>query len=118
MFCGQSITEKLKGYIGISVTKDSWQLLGLVTKNICSYTSLMTNEEKISQVVDDLPTTDDRRRMMAFEDLQALTGLEEADLVIALNKLHDRGLLFNGYIDEETGEVVTDDIGFLYKLAQ
>ncbi|EHN59342.1 hypothetical protein OKIT_1259 [Oenococcus kitaharae DSM 17330] len=54
---------------------------------------------------------------MDFEDLQALTDLDEADLVVALNHLHDRGLLFNGYIDEETGEVVTDDIGYLYKLA-
>ncbi|MHA5099205.1 hypothetical protein [Oenococcus oeni] len=55
---------------------------------------------------------------MDFEDLPALTDLEEADLVIALNKLHDRDIWFNGYIDEETGEVVTTGIGLLCKLVK
>ncbi|WP_439424767.1 hypothetical protein ACKP2L_04995 [Oenococcus alcoholitolerans] len=76
----------------------------------------MTNEQLIIQVAFDLPSTDYRLKIMSFEDLQALTGLDEADLVTALNDLRGRGLLFNGYIDDETGEVVTSIIGNLYKL--
>ncbi|QAS70274.1 hypothetical protein DLJ48_06945 [Oenococcus sicerae] len=64
-----------------------------------------TTEQIIIQAVRDLPATDYRLKMMPFDDLQALTDLNEADLVTGLNNLYDCGLLFNGYIDEETGKL-------------
>ncbi|EJO02436.1 hypothetical protein ATX81_03160 [Oenococcus oeni] len=80
----------------------------------------MTAEQIIIQTVKQLPVPT-KGHVIYYDELLALTGLEEKDFIIAMQKLSVKyHFYFSTYIDQDTGEVMdnTGQIFDIYKITK
>ncbi|AWT48026.1 hypothetical protein ACFIUX_02585 [Oenococcus oeni] len=80
----------------------------------------MTAEQIIIQTVKQLPVPT-KGHVIYYDELLALTGLEEKDFIIAMQKLSVKyHFYFSTYIDQDTGEVMdnTGQIFDIYKVTK
>ena len=75
----------------------------------------MTAEQTIIQTVRKLPIPT-KGHVIYYDELLTLTGLEENDFIIAMQKLSVKyHFCFSAYIDQDTGEI-KDNVGQIFDI--